>query len=72
LTQGISPFEDNAGVAVWQMSRVPITGALFPRRVRAKDGGARTVSDKAIRTMMALNLIGINIMFDSWKVNVKL
>ncbi len=72
LMQGMSPAEDSAGVVWWQTSRAPISGAPLPHALmRGSDGGARTVTAIARKTIIAGHFMTITISKIIQPVNVK-
>lgn len=71
--QGISPFDDRAGLAGWQTSSVPLID-VFPLcvSISGRDGEATIPRPIARRTMMACRLIAATIENSQKHVNVKL
>lgn len=72
FTQGISPFDERAGVAEWQTSRVPIIECPPSAIVSDNEGGTMMLRATARRTIIAFHLIDRTIKKKDLGVNVKL
>ncbi len=67
----MSPFDDRAGVAEWQTSRVPIIECPPSAIVSDNEGGTTMLSTIASNTMMAFHLMHRTIKLKKKAVNIK-
>ncbi len=68
--QGMSPFEESAGVPWWHRSSVPSAASAPADARKGREGGAMTLTSTAIRTMSAFHRMVSTIGISAKPVNV--